>query len=187
MSLYHMVSPSRRVASAGVDGRGVSPVVGVILMVAIVVVLAAVLGALAVGFEGQLQEPAPSGGFDREYVADGADNTDDRPYVVITHDVGRVVDADNVVIEDESGNTVAWSDIWLGGSEVRAGESVHVDGFGSDAALDPICEKGDTYRIVLQNDDGDDLAIQEWSAPSPPDLPPGSPSDSDGDGIPDWC
>jgi hypothetical protein len=156
-------------------------------MVAIVVILAAVFGTLAFGFEGQLRDPAPTGGFDRDYVPSGADNTNDRPYVVLTHDVGRTVDADRIIIKDGHGNQVTWEDVWTAGPEVRAGEYVHIDGFSSDGALDPICEAGDTYYIVVVDEEGDSLMINEWSAPSPPDLPPGSPSDSDGDGIPDWC
>ena len=169
------------------DRRAVSPVIGAVLMVAIVVVLAGVFGALVMGFDEQLKEPALNGGFDREYAPDGADNTDDRPYVVITHEVGRVVDADNIYITDDSGNTMTWASVWTSGPEVRAGEFVHLDGFGSDSALDPICEAGDSYRIVVENDEGERLLVQEWSAPAPPNLPPGSPSDTDGDGIPDWC
>ena len=169
------------------DRRAVSPVIGVLLMVAIVVVLAGVFGALVMGFDEQLKEPALNGGFDREYAPDGADNTDDRPYVVVTHEVGRVVDADNIYITDDSGNTITWSNVWTGGSEVRAGEFVHLDGFGSDSTLDLICEAGDSYRITVENDEGERLLVQKWSAPTDPDLPAGSPSDSDGDGIPDWC
>jgi flagellin-like protein len=100
--------------------RGVSPVVGVVLLTAIAVVLAGVLATLVIGFEGKLQEPAPSGGFDREYGPTGADNTADRPYVTITHQVGRTIDADNVVIRDSSGNEITWSDVWTGGPEVHA-------------------------------------------------------------------
>lgn len=178
------MTPPRRSLSGD---RAISPVVGVTLMVAIVVVLAAIFGAIALGFEEELQEPAPSGGFDREYVPTGEDNTDDRPYVVITHEIGRTVDADNIVVKDESGNTIRWSAVWTGGPEVHAGEYVHIDGFDSDGALDPICAEGDTYWIILENDDGETLMVNEWTAPAPPDLPSGSPSDSDGDGIPDWC
>ena len=167
--------------------RGVSPVIGVILLVAIGVLLAAVLASLAMSFEGKLREPAPAGGFEAEFVASGVDNTDDRPYVTITHEVGRTVDGDNIVIRDESGNSVTWSDVWTGGPEVKSGEYVHLDGFDSDSALDPICSEGDTYRIILTNDDGDTLKLSTWEAPSDPALPAGSPSDSDGDGIPDWC
>lgn len=46
-----------------VNERGVSPVVGVILMVAITVVLAAVVGAIVLGLGGETTEPA-SAGFD---------------------------------------------------------------------------------------------------------------------------
>jgi len=167
--------------------RGVSPVVGVVLLTAIAVVLAGVIATLALGFEGKLRDPAPSGGFDREYSPSGADNTDDRPYVTITHQVGRTIDAENVVIKDGSGNEITWSAVWTGGPEGYAQEYVHIDGFGSDGALDPICEAGQVYVVVLEDDDGNSLIVNEWEAPSDPDLPPGSPSDSDGDGIPDWC
>jgi flagellin-like protein len=167
--------------------RGVSPVVGAVLMVAIVILLAAVLSTMALGFEDELQEPAPSGAFDQEYVASGTDNTDDRPYVTITHNFGKTADADNIIIKDDAGNTIRWNDVWTGGPEVRAGEYVHIDGFQSDSALQPICEKGDSYWIIWEADDGDELVVNKWTAPSDPNLPPSSSSDDDGDGIPNWC
>jgi flagellin-like protein len=179
-----MVTPSHPHRPAD---RSVSPVVGVVLMTGIVVVLAAVVASLALGFGGDLQEPAPSGGFDQEWVPTGADNTNDRPYVVITHQVGRTVDAENVVIKDEHGNAIRWDDVWTGGPEVHASEYVHIDGFNSDGALAPVCEAGDTYRIILKNDQGRTLIVNEWTAPSDPQLPASSPHDSDNDGIPDWC
>jgi flagellin-like protein len=169
------------------DDRGVSSVVGTVLLVAIAVVLAGVIATMAIGFEAELDEPAPAGAFDREYVATGEGNTDNRPYVKITHEIGRTVDAENVVIKDESGNTIRWSEVWTGGPQVKAQEYVHVDGFDSDSALDPICSEGDSYFVILRNDDGETVIFNEWTAPRDPDLPAGSPSDSDGDGIPDWC
>ncbi|WP_276273502.1 type IV pilin N-terminal domain-containing protein [Haloarcula litorea] len=167
--------------------RAVSPVVGVVLMAGIVVVLAAVVGSLAVGFEGELREPAPTGSFERAFVATGADNTNDRPYVVVTHELGRTVEAERVYIRDESGNTVRWDNVWTGGPEVHAGEYVHIDGFQSDGALDPICEAGQTYRIIVTDGDGRTLLLNEWTAPTDPQLPPSSSHDDDGDGIPNWC
>jgi flagellin-like protein len=169
------------------DGRGVSPVVGVVLLTAIAVVLAGVLATLVIGFESELRDPAPAGGFDREYESSGAGNTADRPYVTVTHQVGRTIDAENVVIRDGAGNEITWSDVWTGGPEVHAQEYVHIDGFGSDGTLEPICEAGQTYVVVLEDGDGHSLIVNEWEAPTDPDLPPGSPSDSDGDGVPDWC
>lgn len=167
--------------------RSVSPVVGIILMVAIVVILAAVVAMIVTGLGDEIEEPAPRGAFESEYVASGEGNTDDRPYVNITYHTGDTVDAEDILIIDESGNTVTWSDVWTGGSEIEATEYVHVDGFGSDGALDPICEEGDTYRVVLRRDDGATDTVTEWTAPRNPDLPAGSSSDTDGDGIPDWC
>lgn len=97
------------------------------------------------------------------------------------------MDGENIVIKDESGNEIAWADVWTGGPEVKAGEYVHIDGFDSDAVLDLICAAGDTYYVILQDDAGRSLIVNEWTAPTDPDLPAGSPSDADGDGIPDWC
>jgi flagellin-like protein len=174
------------IPSPRLPDRAISPVLGVVLMVAIVLLLAVVMGSLAMGFEGKLTDPAPSGGFERDYVPTGEDNTNNRPYVVITHEMGRTVDAENIVIKDDSGNTITWNNVWTGGPEVHAGEYVHVDGFDSDGVLDPICEEGDTYWVIVTNDDGDTLVVNRWEAPAPPDVPPG-PHDTDGDGIPDWC
>jgi flagellin-like protein len=176
-----------RTDTGNATDRAVSPVVGVVLMTGIVVVLAAVVASMALGFESELGAPTPYGGFDTDYAIDGAGNTNDRPYVNITHAVGRPVPADDVLVKDESGNTVRWSAVWTGGSEVYAGEYVHIDGFGSDGALDPICTAGQTYYIVVQSDDGKTQSVTTWEVPSDPDLPAGSPSDSDGDGVPDWC
>ena len=60
------------------------------------------------------------------------------------------------------------------------------DGFASDSALDPICEAGDRYWVVLENGDGQTLITNEWTAPSDPDI--SAPThDDDDDGIPNWC
>jgi len=166
--------------------RGISPVIGVVLMTAIVVVLAAVVASLALGFEAELREPAPVGGFEQSYVPDGADNTNDRPYIEIRHELGETVDAERIYIKDEAGNTIRWDNVWTGGPEVRAGEFVHIDGFQSDSVLDPICSEGDTYWVILQDDDGRSLVVNEWTAATDPQLPPSSPYNR-GDGIPTWC
>ncbi|MFC5368495.1 type IV pilin [Salinirubrum litoreum] len=169
------------------DNRAISPVIGVVLMVAIVVALASIFGAIALGFEDKLQEPAPAGAYERAYTASGEGNTDDRPFVVITHQFGQSADASNIRIQDDAGNSIYWEDVWTGGPVVKVGESVHIDGFGSDSVLNPICDAGQTYWIIWEDDDGDALTVQKWTVPRDPRLPPGSPSDSDGDGIPNWC
>jgi flagellin-like protein len=169
------------------DDRAVSPAIGVVLMLAIVVALAAIFGTIALGFQDQLPEPSPASGFDRSYDATGEGNTDDRPFVVFTHIAGESADADNIRIQDEDGNSIYWDDVWTGGPVVEPGETVHIDGFGSDVVLNPICEAGQTYWVVWERDDGGTVAVQKWTVPRDPNVPPDPSHDSDGDGIPDWC
>lgn len=140
-------------------------------MVVIVVLLSTVLASLALGFESELEEPIPAEAFEYEYVPAGEDNGD-KPYVEITHEAGRTLDADRILIKDDSGNTVAWSDVWTGGSHVNASEFVHIDGHSSDGALDHVCEAGQTYRVVLTRADGTTAAIYDWTVPRAPENPP---------------
>lgn len=91
--------------------RAVSPTIGVVMMVAIVVVLAAVVGSLTLGFDERLGAPAPQVALDvSTYSADGADNSN-RPYIEIRPRAGDIADGTEVFIRDESGNEVAWSDV----------------------------------------------------------------------------
>ena len=60
------------------DDRAVSPVIGVVLMIAVVVILAAVVGAFATGIFGS-QSSAPQASFsvnDGDVVFEGGDNID---------------------------------------------------------------------------------------------------------------
>jgi hypothetical protein len=47
--------------------------------------------------------------------------------------------------------------------------------------------EADTYTVIMRNDNGETLLVNKWTAPNDPALPSGSASDSNGDGIPDWC
>ena len=171
------------------DETAVSPVIGTVLFLGIVVAIAALFGALALDVGDKLIEPAPTGYFEAEYAASGEGNTDHRPYVEVTNKLGETADADNIIIKDESGNTIAWSEVWTGGETVKAGEYVHLDGFDSDGTLDPVCEAGDTYTIVYTDGNGHTLLVNEWSAPTDPQVPAGSDAASDDTppGVPKWC
>ena len=69
------------------EDRAVSPVIGVILMVAITVILAAVIGAFVLGLGDSVSETAPNAQIDFDY---GDDN------VTLTHDGGDSFDVANV-------------------------------------------------------------------------------------------
>ncbi|QKG93774.1 type IV pilin N-terminal domain-containing protein [Halorubrum salinarum] len=72
------------------DDRAVSPVIGVILMVAITVILAAVIGTFVLGLGDQLGDTAPQASFDIDSSNDTAVN--------ITKTGGQAIPIDDLVI-----------------------------------------------------------------------------------------
>jgi flagellin-like protein len=108
------------------DDDAVSPVIGVILMVAITVILAAVIASFVLGLGDQPQD-APQAQFDFDY--DGSDLT-------ITHNGGDTLDAGDIEIRGENlngedGNT--WETISNSGeTQISTGSSIDITGAGDD-------------------------------------------------------
>jgi flagellin-like protein len=146
--------------------RAVSPVVGVVLMVAVTVLLAAVVGVMALGVTDRQPRVTPYATFDLAPVMDGSGNTNDRPYVEIVHEGAERIDAEEVYVVDHAGNEIRWDQVWTGGAVVEPGEYVHVDGYGSDGVLEPACE-GTTYRVVWRPDDAPDQVLGTATIDSP--------------------
>lgn len=73
------------------DKRAVSPVIGVILMVAITVILAAVIGTFVLGLSDQVQDTTPRAqlSFDTSNLGDG-DTANDQ--VTVTHESGDEIE-----------------------------------------------------------------------------------------------
>lgn len=135
--------------------RGVSPVVGVILVVAITILIATVVGTVALGFGDRLPDENPTNvAYDAEYIEDGADNSG-RPYIEVTITGGRVSLGSDAYVVDEAGNRVAWTAVWSGGTYLEAGETFTIDGVnnvnGNDKPLENPCDR-ETYRVVRLND-----------------------------------
>ena len=127
------------------DDEAVSPVIGVILMVAITVILAAVIGTFVLGLGDQVQDTSPQASFSFEFASNGD--------VTITHDGGDTIsDGDRL---DTTGDT--WDDDtndWHGehsGSEVSAGTSITLNNNGDAWA-------GETVRVVWTSTNGDSSA-----------------------------
>lgn len=87
------------------DDRGVSPVIAVILMVAITVILSAVIGTFVLDIGGSLQQSPPQAAFSMEHdtwklyrKAPGSRDTVNTktPYVKLTHESGEAVDTENI-------------------------------------------------------------------------------------------
>jgi len=149
------------------DDRAVSPVIGVILMVAITVILAAVIGTFVLGLGDQVQSTTPQASFGFEagttnIVDEGGGSHTEVKTMTITHESGDTIDDANVKITVDglqaysfSSNTTA--DTFT--SDVSAGSSTTIV-----AATDEDVEIGvDTYHYDTAAD-GDDLTIVDDSA-----------------------
>jgi len=93
------------------DNRAVSPVIGVILMVAITVILAAVIGTFVLGLGDQVQQTTPRASFgfdagttDVDAYDGGSLQTVTVDSVTITHESGDTIDSSNLKITVD-GNT----------------------------------------------------------------------------------
>ena len=140
----------------GDEDRGVSPVIGVILMVAITVILAAVIGTFVLGLGDRVSQASPNANFGFDYTA--ANNNQ----VEITHDGGDAVEGGQVKV------TVHGEAVWEAGSvqnsyniltdnwgtdKITAGDNLEFDS-GSNTISD-----GDTEKVIWTADGSDKTAV----------------------------
>ena len=151
--------------------RGLSPVIGTMALIAITVALAALVGAMMLDFDRGLEEPAPHAYFEVESHLAGADNGG-VPYVKIIHEAGKIGNGSTIYVEDSDGNQVAWKEVWTGGPEVDSPEYVHIDGKGSDCALNEV-RKGEVYRIVKHHESGNQQVLKTVEIETQPPTTPG--------------
>ncbi|WP_137286802.1 type IV pilin [Halorussus salinisoli] len=151
------------------DDGAVSPVIGVILMVAITVILAAVIGTFVLGLGDRVSQASPNAQFTFEYTQHGSDDA-----VNISHDGGDGVEAEQLTVtidgmnayNDSSINSTpgpgytnalfadvsnGWTDKITAGDELSIAE-------GSSASGDPI-EDGDTVKVIWTASGSDKTAV----------------------------
>ncbi|QLG63219.1 type IV pilin [Halorarum salinum] len=135
------------------DGRAVSPVIGVILMVAITVILAAVIGTFVLGLGNSLGDTAPNANFDFDYDETGGNSYN----VTATHRGGATISQDNA-------NNVTLSD----GTNESGFEDFEDAGIstGSSATLDPVDNGTDVSVIWTSPDGSNSQALAEGSTPN---------------------
>lgn len=138
------------------DDRGVSPVIGVILMVAITVILAAVIAAFVLGL-GDSSEPAPSVSFDYDY-----DSSSDTLEVTVgsgdTFDAGQAnvsVGGDSTPLTDLTTTDGGSTSIFGDGSTVGAGNSFTIN---SDRGASDVTS-GDRVDITFRPEEGGEATI----------------------------
>ena len=135
------------------DDDAVSPVIGVILMVAITVILAAVIAAFVLGL-GDSSEVGPSVSFSYDYTGENVAGPGDG-VLVITVSSGDEFSAENVAFQGEVPQA---GDNWYEhannpsvgpGSSVTAGDRATLENLTDEFELD----------IVWTSDDGSDSSI----------------------------
>lgn len=168
--------------------RSISPVIGVVLLIAITVVLA---GGAAVGFFllTDDSEPVPGTQFEFSYSAD--ENA-----VTVIHGTGDVLVAKNtgklaVVIDGENGQQqVTWAGTGEGvvdieNGQLSSGDSITIDdaagGDTGDRTLSFGLEQGDTVRLVWTSPSGESTA--ELTSDTVAELTSEPPSILDRDGT----
>jgi flagellin-like protein len=129
------------------EDRAVSPVIGVILMVAITVILAAVIGTFVLGLGDQVSESAPQAQFTFDQ------NTTD---ITVTHDGGDTIPADEISVTVGSVNEPLTDSDYGPDDDVSAGDSFMI-GQNSGWASYTI-DSADTLRVVWSSPNSDKTA-----------------------------
>ena len=115
------------------DDDAVSPVIGVILMVAITVILAAVIGTFVLGLGESIEDNAPSSSFTTEFTKGSVpasspcnpESNSGSNQLDITHQSGPTIDAARLTVSG-NGTDAAWTDCGGGDSEVSSGDTANV-------------------------------------------------------------
>jgi flagellin-like protein len=135
------------------DDKGVSPVIGVILMVAVTVVLAAVIGSFVFGLGDGLNQPAPSTQIEFDYDAANGD-------LAVIHDGGDTLTAANtgdLSVNADSG-TVEFNNDDVDASYAGSPTT-------GPATLDGSVGAGDTIVVVTGiSNSGDEVSLG-WESP----------------------
>jgi len=136
------------------DDSAVSPVIGVILMVAITVILAAVIGAFVLNLGQGVQQTAPQASFNFDYTNDSVD---------VTHETGDSIEA-NLLNVTSSANinysNVGGFDDFADGTTVSAGTTATYNLTSAEWS-------GETVRVVWESENGENSAtLSESTAPT---------------------
>jgi len=143
------------------DDDAVSPVIGVILMVAITVILAAVIATFVLGLGDQVSNTAPQASFGFDWDGEAGGPAAD---LTISHDGGDSVQANRVYIRGDPGiGTGPMSQTWDTYPGASAGPTSQVSaGNRIDVNVGPAAE----IDVVWQSGSGTDSAtLGDWQGP----------------------
>ncbi|QCC51578.1 type IV pilin [Halapricum salinum] len=143
----------------GLDDRAASPIIGVILMLAITVIVASVVAVFVFGFG--VDEPGPSVTFEYGYDEDGE-------RLLVHHVGGDTFQSDRVTFSWDD-NEATWTDmiVYLNvevtvGDGGWLGDSDPADGEPDSWAIEP----DDTVTVSWESEDGEQSTVLDtWEGP----------------------
>ncbi|MCU4716729.1 type IV pilin N-terminal domain-containing protein [Halapricum hydrolyticum] len=142
------------------DDDAVSPVIGVILMVAITVILAAVIATFVLGLGESVSSTAPQANFQEDYEAGGSGgdinlSSSGDGLLTVTHTGGDAIAAENLYMANGT-DRKDWTATYNSGDKISAGNSITVD-VDDDA----------TIRVIWSDDSKDSSAeLSKWTGPN---------------------
>ncbi|WP_077067764.1 type IV pilin [Haloarcula rubripromontorii] len=141
------------------DDDAVSPVIGVILMVAITVILAAVIASFVLGLGDQAQQATPQASFSFDY--EGGEQR----ALTITHDGGDTISPNELYVRGSNMDNNTGTGASNTGDWTSVGGSVNSDSevtAGSSARLGDTADGGVpsdyNVRVVYETQEGDNSA-----------------------------
>ena len=152
------------------DDDAVSPVIGVILMVAITVILAAVIATFVLGLGEQVSQTSPNTSFSFDYEevqsdekdswGETAQSSNDDAILTITHSGGPNIDATQLGVAGSelhsSSKTYDTTSQYSASDEISAGDSVEY-----------AIKNDDRISITWENEEGTESAtLQNFIAPN---------------------
>ncbi|MCU4800915.1 type IV pilin N-terminal domain-containing protein [Halobacteria archaeon HArc-gm2] len=147
------------------DDDAVSPVIGVILMVAITVILAAVIATFVLGLGDQVSNTAPQASFSFDFDETGTsghditdDGSPDSGTLTVTHEGGDSIPASGISIIANPGDSAAGGssgDVFTSGNDLSAGSSDTV-----------LVDTDATIRVTYSDSNGGSSAtLGTWEGP----------------------
>lgn len=139
------------------NNRGVSPVIGVILMVAITVILAAVIATFVLGLGEQVSDSPPSASFSTSEVSSDAGDSwnitsSENATIEFRHTGGANIDVDNLRVSGVAGSGGSLADAeedW--GGTISAGDTIRV-----------AVEDGDTRITLIWQSNGSSSTLSTF-------------------------
>lgn len=160
------------------DDDAASPVIGVTLMVAVTVILAAVIATFVLGIGDGVNDTAPQATFSFDYNQNGVGSDE----LTSTHEGGEIIDGDNLNItstgasRDDGGDAIVGTDVFTG--EVHSGTTANINNstfkdpstgnFVNDLSGDSeqLNLSSATVRVIyIDRQSGNSATLGRWEGP----------------------